>query len=345
MSNENQTQYLKTPHVLKILNREGVACEEKLDELRNLIGGKGLKLLPPGEELPEKTQEAPVESNPSSAPTATQTVIEKIVSEISGVKEKQLARSLLNEIDRSDYISFDPDNLEIIVDGENIKFSNIKNLVQYCISANPSHLPLGIALFLQCLIKIKIPSELLRHGDALGIRESLIKIEELRSRGLSGGETTAPSEAAPEVAPDANEGGVDEGGGRGKKRTREDDGDDDDDDDDDDDAPELKKPRKTYGLSQGSLDKIRTAPKLQDAISSSWRDAMGGSSSRKRKVTLDYPEAEEEGTSGRINGIGEWNKKANPTSRSKRKKVTFDFAEAEAEWGDSGRKKNGNQRE
>ena len=139
-----------------------------MDELRNLIGGKGLKVLPSGEELPEKTPEVPVVSNSLPAPTATQLAIEKIVSEISGVKEKQLARSLLNEIDRSDYISFDPDNLEIIVDGENIKFSNIKNLVQYCILANPSHLPLAIALFLQCMIRIKIPSELLRHGDALG---------------------------------------------------------------------------------------------------------------------------------------------------------------------------------
>ena len=339
MSNENQSHYLKTPHVLKILNKEGVACEEKLDELRNLIGGKGLKLLPPGEELPERTQEAPVESNPPPAQTAAQAAIEKIVSEISGAKEKQLARSLLNEIDRSDYISFDPDNLEIIVDGENIKFSNIKNLVQYCISANPSQLPLGIALFLQCMIKIKIPSELLRHGDALGIRESLIKIEELRSRGLSGRETAPPSEVAEEVVNGGNVEGVDEGGGRGQKRAREEDDDDDDDDDDNGGgAPVLKQARKTYGLSEGSLDKIRTSPKLQDEIASSWRDAMGGSNTRKRKVTLEYPEAEEEGSN-------EWNKEANPTSRSKRKKVTFGFAEPEAEWGNGGRRKNRNQRD
>ena len=321
MSSENQSQYLKTPHVLKIINKDGIACEEKLDELRNLIGGKGLKVLPSGEELPEKTPEVPVVSNSLPAPTATQSAIEKIVSEISGVKEKQLARSLLNEIDRSDYISFDPDNLEIIVDGENIKFSNIKNLVQYCISANPSHLPLAIALFLQCMIRIKIPSELLRHGDALGIRESLLKIEELKSRGLSRGENTPHSEPVLEGDRAANgEGvnGVGEQGERGKKRDRE------EDDKDDGGASVLNPAKKSYGISQGSLDKIRTAPKLREQISSTWRDAMGGGNSRKRKATLEYPEAEAEKYS-------EWNNAAEPASRSKRKRVTLEYPGAEEE--------------
>ena len=312
---ENQTHYLKTPHVLKIINKSDVSCEEKLDHIRNLIDGKRLKILPPGEELPSKTPEAPTEAATAPSETATQAAIHRIVDEISGVKEKQLATSLLNEIDRSGYISFDPDSLEIIVNGENIKFSNIKNLVQYCISASPSQLPLAIAIFLDCLIKIKIPLELLRHGDALGIRESLLKIEEIKSRGSAGTED-APNtgETAPEGTKETSgeeAGGVEADGRRGTKRELE-----RDDDDDDDDAPLNKR---SYGLSNQNLNKLRTAPKLRDQISSTWRDAMSGNKSRKRKATLEFPEAQDE-------GVNEWNEEANPTSRSKRKKVKVTFA-------------------
>ena len=317
MSNENHSQYLKTPHVLKIINKDGVACEEKLTEIKNLIDGKGLKVLPPGEELPNNTPEASVESNPVPTPTATQAAIEKIVSEISGAKEKQLARSLLNEIDRSDYISFDPDTLEIIVNGENIKFSNVKNLVQYCISANPSQLPLGIAIFLDSLIKIKIPNELLRHGDALGIRDSLLKIEELKRKGsLSGENIPPPSETASGgVEEVTGEGGGEEGeqSGRGKKRERE------DDEDVDGGASVLNPAKKTYGLSRGSLDKIRTSPKLSEKILEKWRNAAG-EKSRKRKATLEFPVAEEE-----------YSTEIKPTTGSKRKRVTADFVPEEEE--------------
>lgn len=333
---ENHTNYLKTPHVLKIINNADVTCEEKLDGIRNLIDGKRLKVLPPGQELSSRTPDVPVEPSSAPAQSPIQAAIDRIVNEISGVKEKQLATSLLNEIDRSGYISFDPETLEIIVNGENIKFSNIKNLVQYCISASPSQIPLAIALFLDCLIKIKIPPELLRHGDALGIRDSLLKIDEIKSKSLSSTENApSVSETIAEGNPEVSGEKVSEeavSSGRGTKRGLE-----EDDDDDDDEVP-LNPAKKSYGLSDGSLNKIRTAPKLREQISSAWRDAMGGTKSRKRKVTLEYPEAEEEGGN-------EWNKEASPASRSKRKKVSVDFAAAEAEWGSSDRKKNKNQRE
>ena len=327
---EHQTNYLKTPHVLKIINKADVTCEEKLDSIRNLIDGKRLKVLPSGEELPSNTTEAPVESNSVPIQSPIQAAIHRIVNEISGVKEKQLATSLLNEIDRSDYITFDPDTLEIIVNGENIKFSNIKNLVQYCISASPSQIPLAIALFLDSLIKIKIPLELLRHGDALGIRESLLKIEEIKSKGLSSVENTSPAtETVSEGAQQASDERVGESaeiGGRGTKRGLE--------QDDDDDAEEsiLNPVKKSYGLSSGSLNKIRTAPKLREQISSTWRDAVSGSNPRKRKVTLETPQAEEE-------ALREWDTEANPTSRSKRKKVTVDFVGEEEELGRGKRKR------
>ena len=336
---EKQTPYLKTPHVLRIINSEGVPCEEKLANIKNLIDGNKLKIATSGAELPSGT---PASEEPNSTPvsTPTQSAIEKIVDEIRGAKEKQYALSVLNEIDRSNYISFNPGTLEIIVDGETIKFSNVKNLVQYCINAGPSNLPIALAIFIQCMIKIQLPSEFLRHGDAQELRESLIKIEELKEKSSTGSESTAPTtEAVDEsvaAANDENSEGTSELSGRGKKRAIEEveEGED----------TTLQPPKKTYGLSRPSLDKLRTNPKLKEAIASKWHDAMleanPASRSRKRKANLAFPKSQEEESD-------EWydaNKPANPTSRSKRKKVNLAFPtpqeEETDEWYDANKPAN-----
>ena len=59
---------------------------------------------------------------------------------------------------------------------------------------------------------------------------------------------------------------------------------------------------------------------------------MSGSNPRKRKVTVEFPQAEEEASR-------EWDTEANPTSRSKRKKVTVDFVGEEEELGRGKRKR------
>ena len=323
---DKQTPYLKTPHVLRIINNESVSCEEKLENIKNLIDGNKLKIAKSGEELPSG---APVSEETISTPvsTPTQSAIEKIVDEIKGAKEKQYALSFLNEIDRSNYISFNPDTLEIIVDGETIKFSNVKNLVQYCINAAPGNLPIALAIFVQCMIKIQLPSELLRHGDAQALRESLIKIQELR-------EKSSVNDKSEQEVVDANAEGTavnkeetteetSEPSGRGKKRTLEE-GEEGEDD-------ILPSPKKKFGLSENSLDKLRTNPKLRDAIAEKWHDAMKEanpvSRSRKKKATLEFaksPEEEED----------KWydaKKSARPTDRSRKRKAALAFSAQEEE--------------
>ena len=319
---DKHTPYLKTPHVLKIINNDSVSCEEKLANIKNLIDGNKLTVAASGAELPSGgvgTQE----SNSAPVTTPVQSAIEKILDEIRGSKEKQYALSLLNEIDRSDYISFNPETLEIIVGGETIKFSNVKNLVQYCVSASPAQMPLAIAIFIECMIKIKLPSELLRHADAQGLRESLIKIEQLK--GVSSGEnapTSSVNDAASGVAVTNDEVPSEPSGsnGRGQKRARE------EDDDAVGESATLNPAKKSYGLAQPSLDKIRTNPKLRDAISEKWHDVMTKatptSKSRKRhfpSVTVAKSQEEED---------DEWydaKKTANPTTRSKKRKVNVTF--------------------
>ena len=322
--NDKHTPYLKTPHVLRIINSESASCEEKLANIKNLIDGNKLKIATSGQELPSGTPATEeTVSVPASSPA--QSAIEKIVDEIRGAKEKQYALSFLNEIDRSNYISFNPETLEIIVDGETIKFSNVKNLVQYCINAAPSNLPIALAIFIECMIKIQLPSELLRHGDAQGLRESLIKIQELKEKSSTNVETTtSPTDATaegPVVTNDENNDETDELGGRGKKRTRE-------EEEGGEDAT-LNPPKKSYGLSGPSLDKLRTNPKLKDAIAEKWHDAMieanPASKSKKRKATLAFPKSPEE---------ERWDdalKEANPTSRSRKRKGTLAFEKSPEE--------------
>ena len=328
---EKHTPYLKTPHVLKIINNDSVSCEEKLANIKNLIDGNKLTIAASGAELPsagvdtQQLNSAPVSASVS---TPVESAIERIVDEIRGSKEKQYALSLLNEIDRSDYISFNPETLEIIVGGETIKFSNVKNLVQYCISASPAQMPLAIAIFIECMIKIKLPSELLRHADAQGLRDSLIKIEQLK--GASWGETATASsvnDAAPGV-PETNDeipSGSSGLSGRGKKRTLEEDG-----DGTVDESVTLNPAKKSYGLAQPSLDKIRTNPKLREAISEKWHDVMTKATPTSKSRKRHFPSVavskspEEEGD--------EWydaKKPATPTARSKKRKVNFKFDSGE----------------
>ena len=133
--------------------------------------------------------------------------------------------------------------LEIIVDGETIKFSNVKNLVQYCINAAPSNLPIAFAIFIECMIKIQLPSELLRHGEAQGLGELLIEIQELKEKSSNNVKTTSsPIDATaegPEVTNNKNNDETDELGGRGKKRTRE--------EEEGGEEATLNPPKKSYG--------------------------------------------------------------------------------------------------
>ena len=333
---EKQTPYLKTPHVLKIINNEGVSCEEKLANIKNLIDGNKLKIAKSGEELPSGTSAtegsisapAPTEG-PLSAPasTPTQSAIEKIVDEIRGAKEKQYALSFLNEIDRSNYITFNPDTLEIIVDGETIKFSDVKNLVQYCINAAPSNLPIALAIFVQCMIKIQLPGDLLRHGDAQELRQSLIKIQELKEKSLNSVKTTPPDtevvEESTAARTDESVAEANELSGRGKKRSLE--------EGDAEEEVELNPPKKTFGLPGPSLDKLRTNPKLKEAIAEKWHDAMTEatptSRSRKRKATLAFAKSPEEEDDKWYDA----KKSANPASRSRKRTAELAFPTPEEE--------------
>ena len=105
-----------------------------------------------------------------------------------------------------------------------------------------------------------------------------------------------------------------------KKRSREEEGGED---------ATLNPPKKSYGLSGPSLDKLRTNPKLKDAIAEKWHDAMieanPASRSKKRKVTLAFPKSPEE------ERWGDAMKEANPTSRSRKRKATLAFEKSPEE--------------
>ena len=93
-----------------------------------------------------------------------------------------LGETILDEINRSDFIDYDKNTFEIIVQSELIKFSNIKNLIAFCVTSNAAQIPIGSAIFIEALLKIKASIASLRSGDAQIIKEDLMRVHALREQ-------------------------------------------------------------------------------------------------------------------------------------------------------------------
>lgn len=275
------TAYVKTPQLKAVIEQNDISCEEKLDQIQKLTEGKKLTLLQPGQSPPTSTT-ANDQINP---PTGNPEHVDKILSEITGVKEKQLAQVILQEIEKSEYISYDVKNWEIIIAGEKIKFTNVIYLIRFIIAANPSSIPVGLALFIHALLKIQVPFEVVRNGDAQNCRDNLIKISEITK---SGSEIKQNENGTVE---NVIENQMDDGGGQNdtgnvemikndveeaggvkkltrKKRNRE-------ADDDETVQPAVKR---TFALEEKALEGIRRSPRLRQKISEAWT-----SSDKKKK--------------------------------------------------------------
>ena len=225
------TAYVKIPQLRAVIDQPEVSCEEKLEQVKKLADGKKLPLLQPGQ---SPAVSGPAEQSVSSSGNPEH--VDRILNEVKGVKEKQLAQVILREIEKSDYISYDVTNWEIIVANERIKFTNVIYLINFIIAASPSSIPLGLAIFLHALMKIQAPFDVVRNGDAVNCRDNLIKISELtkdRNEPQQNVESVSMAEdgdSGEQTVVEMGNGGVDEVsevGRAGKKRSREDDDDED----------------------------------------------------------------------------------------------------------------------
>ena len=262
------TAYVKIPQLRAVIDQPEVSCEEKLEQVKKLADGKKLTLLQPGQ---SPAVSGPAEQSVSSSGNPEH--VDRILNEVKGVKEKQLAQVILREIEKSDYISYDVTNWEIIVANERIKFTNVIYLINFIIAASPSSIPLGLAIFLHALMKIQAPFDVVRNGDAVNCRDNLIKISELtkdRNEPQQNVESVSMAEdgdSGEQTVVEMGNGGVDEvsdGLGRaGKKRSRE---------DEDGDGKDLtdRPAKRSFGLEEKPLEGIRRSPRLRQKISEAW---------------------------------------------------------------------------
>ena len=261
--------YVKVPKLKKIVENGELDCETKLETIRSLIGestplldGKGssLEVVPP--------------SNITSGK------FDVILKEISGVNEKKIAKSLLQEIEKSTLISWSPESLEVSIGGTPIKYSNIVYLVKRVVSSFPASFPLGIVLFCDALMRIKAPLTLIKNGDVKEIIENLVKINEFR-KGKGGGDGQRDETLELEENKESP-------ASLKRSRENEDDGDFPDEKrlkeqnvDSNEASVEENSIKRSFNLPHEKLDKLRRSPRLRKEISEAWKTLKNGKDSKR----------------------------------------------------------------
>ena len=288
MSRSTQTSYIKSPHLTAVIDDTGISCEQKLERIKGLIDGKKLSLLKSGEAINSRPDNG-VNNGDAAAPRSEYDVI---LSDLNGAKERELGETILQSINQSDYMSYDRNSLEIIVASETIRFTNIKNLIQFCVKNDAANLPIGLTLFLEGLLHIKTAVHAIRSGDSVAIKDDLIKIGTIREKdkaaldvvpannedigvdanGAVDGAVENNKSDAPVVA-DESSVGRQEVKEKGRKRRRG----------ADEEEENLTPAAKKIGLDDQSLNSLRRSPRLTAKLDEAWKSALVAPGTGKKK--------------------------------------------------------------
>lgn len=202
MTNVIPTPYIKAPQLLKILETDQ-PCETKLDSIRSLLespGPSGLtKIVPNNGEVSLNNAEKELGSSVNDIGNSKH--FEKILKEIPTPKDKTLALQLLQEIEKFPYLSWNPTNLEIIINNVSEPFTNIALLIKKIVTENLSSLPIGLTLFIESLLKNKVPNQFYKGQDAIQIRDNLLKISNGKTATV---ETEPNKEEVPKETPETS---------------------------------------------------------------------------------------------------------------------------------------------
>ena len=288
MSRSTQTSYIKSPHLTAVIDDTGISCEQKIERIKGLIDGKKLSLLKSGEAINSRPDNG-VNNGNAAAPRSEYDVI---LSDLNGAKERELGETILQSINQSDYMSYDRNSLEIIVASETIRFTNIKNLIQFCVKNDAANLPIGLTLFLEGLLHIKTAVHAIRSGDSVAIKDDLIKISTIREKDKAAlnvvpannedigvdaneavdGAVENNTSDAPVVA-DESSVGRQEVKEKGRKRRRG----------ADEEEENLTPAAKKFGLDDQSLNSLRRSPRLTAKLDEAWKSALVAPDTGKKK--------------------------------------------------------------
>ena len=273
---------MKLPQIRKIVEAEE-DCETKLHNIRNLLGVSN------NTESPRLTISPPAVTNSEAAEVpsvpSNHDKIENVLKEFSSHERKD-ALAIIELINTSSGIDWNPETFELKIDDEVLKFTDLRLLLKAIVATTNSTLPVGLCLLIEKLLELKLPYVHYRGGNSIAIRNSLIKIL---------GRKTLPS-------PDeSGKGGVDvnltvEGvtsdTGHGKRKH-----DLDDDDDADGDVRQAKRQKEdvidnenvtgnasnAYNVSLDRLKGLRRSARLRKEIADVWK-SNDGRKKYKRKV-------------------------------------------------------------
>ena len=182
------SSHIKANVLKALVQKEGVECEEKLEEIRKLLGLRPLESESSGDQETndvtnehdgeENTAESGNEVSVREAPvelSARERSIKRILDEFEG-KYKKFANQILLEIEKSSSLSWDYESLELIIDSQKVLHSNIQLLLSKLLEQRSPTLPHGLHKFVSALINIKLPKVYFKGSDVKNIRAFLIDI-------------------------------------------------------------------------------------------------------------------------------------------------------------------------
>ena len=258
------SEYIKTPQLRSILDKQQ-NCEQTLQEIKDLIDGKSvgnLTLVPPA------SASGPLLNTPNVSPE-----YDSVVKEFSTL-EKKLALQILGILDRWPEFSWDKNSYEISLSGEVIKFTDIRILLKATVSKGVQTLPVGFALFLHALLDAKVPHNMIKSGNAISLKNSLLQISFKKNGNLSNeSEQNVESNELAEQTTAGNDPVATDGPSDTKKRERE------DDDDQEttqpkrfrESEPEENPPAKNFDIPVDTLKGLRRSPRLKNEVQSAWK--------------------------------------------------------------------------
>ena len=120
MSNTNPTPYIKAPHLQKIIDTDD-PCETKLESIRALINGSSGGNAPSQSVSVNSGLSTKQSSDPLETPVpdvGNSNNYEKVLREIPLQSDKKAALQLLQEIEKLTDLSWNPENLEVIINNQ-----------------------------------------------------------------------------------------------------------------------------------------------------------------------------------------------------------------------------------
>ena len=161
------SSHIKAPVLKKIL-LENKTCEEKFNNLRELLG------IPSEGTVQEQNNET-ANNNENSK--------EKILLNLTAF-ERKLGSQVLDYIQASNFISWNTQTLNLILDGKEIEYSDIAKLLKKVVQSTSPVQPIAFVLFIEALLRLKLPLKFFRDGDSVNTTAQLLLIKDQTSAGF-----------------------------------------------------------------------------------------------------------------------------------------------------------------